>query len=533
MTFEHSDSGRWMLLRCDDVTLRRNPEPVILDIDEAVEWIRKHRPIPWLGSIFSVPPESNLPSGISVSQYLFEQLLISSGEDSSDVDNLFWNKFLPLFPLERLFDLCELIQIPAKSTLLDWFNDKSTSAKPNPLHFAIAEYCRSQGIAECVTTNWDSLFESAFESLNVSVKSVGPDEWFTEESATSSGVTVFHPHGSFQNRNVICSFHAESRGVPLHPTEGTRSFMFLGYSGYEPSMYPHLERIGHGNALWCVRKREDLLVPLRKRLLSLAGTVVFVGDVRELLRRLGYLGELVDFTNNSALPMDIHIHDRQRSLANDVIRSFLGTVSLKEAFESVKKASNEIEMFLRANFFSEYVGTLVRQRCSDAMLGQVIASVLATAPDFLHKTHLIDQFWMWDIAFRVRTNQNFTSAHFDNMHRISRRDDLIEIAGSFGGRLKTQSLAYATFLDSANCDKVFSGDQYIMAMAFGDKALQGELCEISAWNAFINGEVERATALLESAATYYYVSAIPQAGDRISAICRSIPGSTKYRRLFT
>jgi hypothetical protein len=309
--------------------------------------------------------------------------------------------------------------------------------------------------------------------------------------------------------------------------------MFLGYSGYEPSMYPHLERIGHGNALWCVRKREDLLVPLRKRLLSLAGTVVFVGDVRELLRRLGYLGELVDFTNNSALPMDIHIHDRQRSLANDVIRSFLGTVSLKEAFESVKKASNEIEMFLRANFFSEYVGTLVRQRCSDAMLGQVIASVLATAPDFLHKTHLIDQFWMWDIAFRVRTNQNFTSAHFDNMHRISRRDDLIEIAGSFGGRLKTQSLAYATFLDSANCDKVFSGDQYIMAMAFGDKALQGELCEISAWNAFINGEVERATALLESAATYYYVSAIPQAGDRISAICRSIPGSTKYRRLFT
>src|SRR5260370_1284877 len=63
---------RWLLLRRPDIALERAAAPNRLDLDGAVTWVKMNKPILWIGSIFSVPEPSGLPSGYAISRSLFD-----------------------------------------------------------------------------------------------------------------------------------------------------------------------------------------------------------------------------------------------------------------------------------------------------------------------------------------------------------------------------------------------------------------------------------------------------------------------------
>lgn len=516
---EYDDKARWLLLPRDDITRPRNSKPVILTLNQAEEWVRKKRPVPWIGSIFSVPTPSNFPSGIAISRLLFDLLYPAVSETEAERDEIFWSKFLPAWPLERLFDLCVILDIPAKQQLLQWFADQEGAREPNALHYAVVDYCRKNNVRECVTTNWDFLLERAYHKRGLATSSSGVDQGLQPPEPFIADVHIYHPHGSFSQKDIVCSLFTESRGVPIAPSLTPRAFLFLGYSGYEPSMYPHLEAIGAVDALWCVRSEEDFRHPAKRRLLSLQNTVTYVGDLRELLKALGCLEESVDL-KSPQLTIDLSIHPNQRAVAADYLRATLDACTLEEAFNSVGKARNATEFFLRASLFSDHIGALVRGRSTDPLLEQVIYSVIQTTPDFLRNTHIVDQFWLWDIAHTFRQTGTLSTEQVHHLNRIALRSDLHEL-GARGLRLKLQAKHYASFLVPEFAD-MMREDFYIFAGMVGDIALQGECAEFLGWSVLRKGDPKRALALFSAAATYYYLMGLTTAGDYLLEVCDSV-----------
>ena len=206
---EYDDKPRWMFVRRDDIEVPRLAEPVVLSLREATDWINSHRPIPWNGSIFSLPHPSSLPSGAQVSRLLFDSLCPTSVLVDNR-DDIFWSEFLPNWPLERIFDLCDSFSLDTKQQILDWFANAESTARPNQLHNSIAKYCKREDIPRCITTNWDSLLENAFDSLGIDVATAGVDAGFQD---FDSKLVVHHPHGSFRQSDVVCSLRTEIRGV--------------------------------------------------------------------------------------------------------------------------------------------------------------------------------------------------------------------------------------------------------------------------------------------------------------------------------
>lgn len=513
---EYDDKSRWLLLQRDDVARPRNSEPVILTLEQAADWVIKKNPIPWIGSIFSVPAPSSFPSGIAISRLLFDLLYPANGEPEAGRDDIFWNKFLPAWPLERLFDLCEILDVPAKQQLLQWFANQEGAREPNTLHYAIVDYCCKNSVHECVTTNWDFLLERAFHRRGLKTSSSGVDQGLHLPEPLMADAHIYHPHGSFSQKDIVCSLFTESRGVPIAPSLTPRAFLLLGYSGYEPSMYPHLETIGAKDALWCVRSEQDLHIPAKRRLLSLSNTVTYVGDLRELLKALGHLDASVDL-KSPELSIDLSIHPNQRAVTADFLRATLGVCNLEEAFNSVGKARNKTEFFLRSSLFSEHIGALVRERSTDPLLEQVIFSVIQTAPDFLRNVHIVDQFWLWEIAHTLRQSGTLSTEQAHHLNRIALRTDLHQL-GVHGLRLKLQSKYYASFLIPTFADPM-TEDLYVLAADVGDIALQGECAEFLGWNVLREGDSKRALALFGSAATYYYLMGLNTAGGYLLEVC--------------
>jgi hypothetical protein len=499
---EYDDKGRWLVLPRDDKTRPRNLKPVTLTLEQAVDWVRNKKPIPWVGSIFSVPAPSSLPSGAAISQMLFDLLYPTGGEPEAERSEIFWNKFLPSWPLERLFDLCEFLDIPAKQQLLNWCADQEGSREPNALHYAIVDYCHENGIHECVTPNWDFLLECAFNKRGFTTNSSGVDRGLQLHESISADAHIYHPHGSFNQKDIICSLFTESRGIPILPSLTPRAFMFLGYSGYETSMYPHLETIGAVDALWCVRSEDELVSPAKRRLLSLENTVTYVGDLRELLKALGYLYGSVELKSPTP-SLAFTIHPNQRAVTADVLGATLGKCSLEDAFNCVGKSRNKTEFVLRAVLFSEHIGSLVRERSTDPILERVIYSVIKTAPDFLQDLHIVDQFWLWEIACTLRHSGILSTEQAYHLNRIALRTDLHQIAGVHGLRLKLQSTFYANFLIPHFSDSQ-NENYHFQASLVGDQALQGECAEFLGWKALREGDQQRALAFFNSASTYYY-----------------------------
>jgi hypothetical protein len=272
---------RWYLLPRPDLIVERSAEPQVLKLDDAVDWIKRNKPLLWVGSIFSVPEPSRFPSGYALTRSLLDLLFPAEEHAPEPERDRMIDSLMPHWPLEAEHD---------------------GRASPNPLHDAITRYYERglSGTPLCVTTNWDTLIEKAFRSKGYKVHTAGPAKMPADDFGKPDGsdrtISVYHPHGSFETVDVVCSSFQEQQQLALHIGFKYRPMLFLGYSGYEPSLYRHLEY--SGPHLWCIRNERDLDVPAKRRLLCRRGTQVFVGDMLELLRALQVLDQDVSLTTS-------------------------------------------------------------------------------------------------------------------------------------------------------------------------------------------------------------------------------------------
>jgi hypothetical protein len=134
------------------------------------------------------------------------------------------------------------------------------------------------------------MLEKAFRAKGFSAQ-IGHN--FEKTTVSKKAVSIYHPHGAFETRDVVCSYIREQQQLTLHLTFMSHPILFLGYSGYEPSLYRNLEI--DGAQLWCVRNESDFQIPSKRRILCRPNTFVYVGDVQELLRALGVLDQDISF----------------------------------------------------------------------------------------------------------------------------------------------------------------------------------------------------------------------------------------------
>jgi hypothetical protein len=393
------DKADWVILAHPDRTIERTNEPNFLSLDQAVEWIKKEKPLLWTGSIFSVPKPSGFPSGFALTSSLLDKLLANMMPEEPRRQVV--SALLPKWPLEGLLDEFEFVDFDISESMLGFFGEVNDTAYPNPLHDAVVSYYQ-QGFAQrpiCFTTNWDTLQEKAFrqKGYNVIIGSPErkPDAAFGKAEGDRT-IFVYHPHGSFETKDVVCSFKQEQRQLNLDLRLFNHPILFLGYSGYEPSLYRNLERTGQPQ-LWCIRDRSDLEIPAKRRLLCKPQTFVYVGDMRELLKAVGVLESAVDLTSNYVQMPDVP------PKVVDVVR--LGTLASLDPMFCIGELVENLLSFLDEPESSYRYIVLMRalvNHIRDRVVHPGIVPALMSASRFYDS----EQTWISVLAYLLRVNRD-------------------------------------------------------------------------------------------------------------------------------
>ncbi len=125
--------AEWLLIRAPDIAVERTANPNILQLDKAVDWVRKHKPILWVGSIFSVPEPSGLPSGYAATRSLFDLIFPYDGKRPEFMHDRFISELMTRWPLEAILDQFELLQFDLSESLLEYFAALNQKVSPNAL----------------------------------------------------------------------------------------------------------------------------------------------------------------------------------------------------------------------------------------------------------------------------------------------------------------------------------------------------------------------------------------------------------------
>lgn len=406
------DRTEWVLMRRPDVKVERIDQPNILSLDQAVEWVKREKPLLWLGSIFSVPEPAGFPSGFDITSSIFS-LILQSTVPVEEREKLI-QRLAPRWPLEALLDEFELAGFDISESILDFFSRQNERTSPSRLHRAAALYYQRgySRVPLCVTTNWDTLQESAFRESGFRVSIGGPGEMpkpdFGKRTSRTDLVFVYHPHGCFATRDVVCSFRREQRQLSLHQEFLNHPTLFLGYSGYEPSLYMNLER--SNGQLWCVQSTEDFSIPAKRRLLSRPNTFVYVGDLRNLLRGLGVLdGEVVLQNKNllsgaSGLPPKV-----LEVICSRVLSSLHPNICASMLIHTLMSDLAEPEATIRYCFLMRALIDHIRDRTFEPA---VLSSLLASA-HFRNS----EQLWVTALAHLLRHDTNISALTAESLLR--------------------------------------------------------------------------------------------------------------------
>src|SRR5262245_39936680 len=101
--------ARWLLLRKPDIPIERSSSPTRLQLPEAANWIKENKPLLWVGSIFSVPEPSGLPSGYAISRSIFDLIFSPDTNIPENQREGLITTLLTKWPLEALFDEFEVL----------------------------------------------------------------------------------------------------------------------------------------------------------------------------------------------------------------------------------------------------------------------------------------------------------------------------------------------------------------------------------------------------------------------------------------
>lgn len=526
--FKIPDRAEWILMRFPGRNIQRLAQPALLSLEQAVEWIKRERPILWFGSIFSVPEPSYFPSGISITNSLFSLLLQGAipGEQHEDLIST----LSPRWPLEALLDEFELVGFDLSESFLDFFNDQNDRVAPSPLHEAVVAYYQ-KGLARvplCITTNWDTLQEKAFQQHGINVVSGGPGDMpspdFGKATGDSKTIFLYHPHGSFSLRDVVCSFQREQRQLTLHLEFLNHPTLFLGYSGYEPSLYFNLEN--DTGQLWCVRNMDDFNIPAKRRLLSRPNTFVYVGDVRDLLGALGLLDRKVELQGKQlahtgeGLPRKVLEVVRSR-----VLCSLDASLCSKMLIHTLFSGHGGTEGRIRYCTLMKALVEHLRNRNSDP----TIMGGLLSSAHFRNS----EQLWISVLAFLLRHDTDVPKEVIDNILARSQeapssglgKEESAEDLFVYGlGSCKQRTNIYKKHLGLRDTlaepnedikDKTILSDEnvtVVTALLSSDMGALGEFVEVLAFDQIRKGELERASAYFDYAASCFYLRGLWNAG---------------------
>ena len=505
--------SQWLLLPRPDRLVERPSEPTLLDLEDAVAWIKERRPLLWVGSIFSVPEPSGFPSGYAVTRSLFDLLFPSDSQRPEVLRDRMLNELIPRWPLEVLLDQFEYLNYDLSESLLEFFAELDRRAEPNILHEAVARYYEKghSVVPLCLTTNWDTLLEKAFRAMGFRVNVGGPKEMPGEhfgKPTEGKVISVYHPHGSFETRDVVCSFFQEQRQLSLHMDFLHYPLLLLGYSGYEPSLYRHLE--SGSPQLWCIRDKADLEIPAKRRLLCRPNTWVFVGDMLVLLRVLGILNEDVDLFSKS-----LALIGKVPPKVVDVIQCGIAARSDPRfcsdlLAETILASYSEPELSFRYGAIMGAIEAHIRNRIAHS--GLPLGLMAATS----FRNH--EQLWISLLAYLLRFGQGYRQEMVDHLltqadrarkeleHTVAEADSGSNTLGSL---LQARTRCYKSFLGKPERE----GDNVkediltqIPSIYLGDMSLGGELAELAAFACLRDGDDDRARGYFDTAATYYYLS---------------------------
>jgi hypothetical protein len=92
--------SRWYLLPRPDLVVERSAKPQILTIDATVDWIKRNKPLLWVGSIFSVPEPSGFPSGYAVTHSLLDVIFPAAERLPKSVSEQMIKGLMPRWSLD-------------------------------------------------------------------------------------------------------------------------------------------------------------------------------------------------------------------------------------------------------------------------------------------------------------------------------------------------------------------------------------------------------------------------------------------------
>jgi hypothetical protein len=488
-------------------------EPTILTLEQTIDWIKQERPLIWFGSIFSVPSPSGMPSGAALTESILN--LVFKGALHKDQKDSIIRQLLPQWPLEALFDEFETLGFDISYLVLNYFNQINKSASPNPLHHAIANYYRA-GFARkplCLTTNWDTLQESAFRQAGYSVKVAGPAEYptegFGEPGSDPNLMFVYHPHGSFDNKDAVCSFRQQQRGLMLPLIQWVDdAILYLGYSGYEPSLYHMLEN--GKKQLWCIRDMTDLEIPAKRRLLCRPNTFIFVGDVRELLKGLGVLQEEINL-KSLYLENDDPLPARLIETIRTSVFASLSPITCSELIcYNLLSFNDEPEASAKYTFLMRALVNHVRNRVLHPAL---LLSLLAAA-----RFRDTESTWITILAYQLRLLDEPDPTVIERL--LHEAGQAASLDSSDDERVylplmaKTRCQIYRSFVghgDKLDREELRELIERI-ALYHGDLAAYGELLEILAFEYLHDGQHDMARRVFDAAATSFYLRGLWNAG---------------------
>lgn len=525
MRLDHVPERKIMVPSIDRLVDRRE-EPQVRTLFQAVEWVVTKKPILWIGSIFSVPQPSGLPAGAATTRAILDLIYPPDERISPSFRDRVIQEAQTRFSLEQLMDYMEVLYDPKfPASVLDHFSRLNSKARPNSLHDAVVKYYE-MGLSSapvCFTTNWDTLLERAFRNhgYTAHVGSFTQDlgESFGRDNSKEKAIWIYHPHGSFETRDTVSSAFQEQQQLPMPYSYLHQPILFLGYSGYEPSMYPHLD---WGNPqLWCIRQNgKNLGPPAKQRLLCKPNTYVFVGDVCKLLKELGVLDADVDCSQQVK---PLVLKSKLLDLAFDPVRNQIKAIgdplfATDLLLETQLLGASDPNAGIKTHMTIQAIDGHIRNRVHDHRLP--LALMAARFYPFP------EQIWISLIGYLLRHSQD-ESGHkiafaLGQIYQIEKEHQL---TGPLKDTRIMRILCYKKFLglpDAIQDDDLYLKCAMIGQGRAGDMALGGELSELAGFHYLRDGDDNRAKAYFDSAATYYYLTGLWQGGEQLEWASRNL-----------
>jgi SIR2-like protein len=526
----------WKLIPKPNLAVERTSAPSIVALDEAIAWIRQHRPIIWVGSALSVPEPTEMPSGRSLTESIL-RCLFPENTPLAPLRESGVAQLLSRTSLEVLFDEFDAVNYDVANSILHFFAAKDCDASPNPLHYAIATYYKSDftDIPVCITTNWDSMLEKAFQRSGIRVtKHSGHDSPLNLDSSRvpSKEITVFHPHGSFEGQDVICSFMQESQQLDVTPQEFDHPTIFLGYSGYEPSLYRRLETAAP--QLWCIYSQDDLKIPAKRRLLCRPNVRVYVGNMLDLLRGLGILEQQVQFHEQLLIPGGELDEERLHAVATAIFADW----DLKSCLLMLCEAIIGLE-FGGLNDSKHVLGNNAIRSLTKHIRNRLYHDAVVPTLAWAHKQFENMQTPVDLLAFRLR---NMSPCMDRQNHLLLKRAEWLFLRSDSSNMSDDQKLiqrlkdarrrCYSAYLGMAAegdnlSDFILS---QIPALWMGDIALGAELSELAAFGSLHAGDQSAAQPWFDNAATQYYLAGLEHAGHLNEWAANNVEEMSRFAR---